>query len=93
MIFPEALRSEQEFEAFRAEISAPLLANMTEFGKTDIISYQTFKSLKYNVVIYPVSAWRLALKAVDQGLSLFSARPAKRTVGSDADKRGALQTA
>ena len=68
MIFPEALQSVKEFEIFRSKISAPLMANMTEFGKTEIIPYQTFKSLAYNVVIYPVSAWRLALKAVDQGL-------------------------
>ena len=71
MIFPEALQSIKEFELFRSQISAPLMANMTEFGKTDIIPYQTFKSLSYNIVIYPVSAWRLALKAVDQGLDLL----------------------
>ena len=71
MIFPEALQSIKEFEKFRTEISAPLVANMTEFGKTDIIPYQTFKKLAYNIVIYPVSAWRLALKAVDQGLDLL----------------------
>ena len=68
MIFPEALRSIEEFETFRKAVSVPLMANMTEFGKTDIIPYKTFKSLSYNIVIYPVSAWRLALKAVDQGL-------------------------
>ncbi|MCZ0932508.1 MAG: methylisocitrate lyase [Oligoflexia bacterium] len=68
IIFPEALQSVKEFEIFRTEISTPLMANMTEFGKTEIISHQTFKKLAYNVVIYPVSAWRLALKAVDQGL-------------------------
>ena len=68
MIFPEALRSIEEFETFRKAVSVPLMANMTEFGKTDIIPYKTFKNLSYNIVIYPVSAWRLALKAVDQGL-------------------------
>jgi len=71
MIFPEALQSVEEFEFFRSNLSVPLMANMTEFGKTDIISYKTFKELKYNVVIYPVSTWRLALKAVDQGLDLL----------------------
>jgi len=68
MIFPEALQSIQEFEFFRSKIPIPLMANMTEFGKTDIIKHETFKKLKYNMVIYPVSTWRLALKAVDQGL-------------------------
>ena len=71
MIFPEALLSVKEFESFRSEISAPLMANMTEFGKTEIIPYQTFKKLAYNVVVYPVSTWRLALKAVDQGLDFL----------------------
>ena len=71
MIFPEALESAAEFEKFRTEISVSLMANMTEFGKTDIIPYQTFKSMSYNIVIYPVSSWRLALKAVDQGLDLL----------------------
>ena len=71
MIFPEALQSIKEFEIFRSEISTPLMANMTEFGKTEIIPHQVFKSMAYNVVIYPVSAWRLALKAVDQGLEML----------------------
>lgn len=68
MIFPEALQSVKEFEKFRSGVSVPLMANMTEFGKTDIIPYKTFKSIGYNVVIYPVSLWRLALKAVAEGL-------------------------
>jgi len=68
MIFPEALKSVEEFEFFRSKLSLPLMANMTEFGKTDIIKYETFKKMKYNMMIYPVSVWRLALKAVEQGL-------------------------
>ena len=68
MIFPEALESVKEFEFFRRQISSPLMANMTEFGKTEIIPYKTFEKLAYNLVIYPVSTWRLALKAVDEGL-------------------------
>ena len=69
MIFPEALKSVKEFEFFRASLSIPLMANMTEFGKTEIIKHETFKKLKYNMMIYPVSPWRLALKAVEQGLT------------------------
>ena len=72
MIFPEALESIKEFQWFRSEVSAPLMANMTEFGKTNIITQKKFSDLKYNVMIYPVSAWRLALKAVDQGLDLLA---------------------
>jgi len=71
MIFPEALQSISEFEKFRSQVSAPLMANMTEFGKTDIIPYKTFKSIAYNAIIYPVSTWRLTLKAVDEGLNLL----------------------
>lgn len=68
MIFPEALMSIKEFELFRSQIQIPLMANMTEFGKTPIIPFKEFKDRGYNIVIYPVSLWRLALKAVDEGL-------------------------
>jgi len=68
MIFPEALIDEREFEAFRREIPAPLLANMTEFGKTQLLSVQTLESLGVNLVIYPVTTLRLAMGAVEDGL-------------------------
>lgn len=71
VIFPEALQSIKEFEQFRSKIDVPLLANMTEFGKTEIIPYEIFKKMAYNIVIYPVSSWRLALKAVDEGLKVL----------------------
>lgn len=72
MIFPEALPSEKDFEIFRDKISLPLLANMTEFGKTDIIEQKTFEKMGYNIVIYPVTTLRLALKAVEKGLKLLT---------------------
>ena len=68
MIFPEALADEHEFEAFRKQIRVPLLANMTEFGKSQILSAQQLQSLGYNIVIYPVTALRVAMKAVEDGL-------------------------
>ncbi len=68
MIFPEALQDEKEFEAFRKAIKVPLLANMTEFGKSRLLSYDTLSNLGYNVVIYPVTTVRLAMKAVEDGL-------------------------
>ena len=71
MIFPEALQSLEEFKVFRSKISVPLVANLTEFGKTPITPYKTFKNMGYNIVIYPVSLWRLALKAVEGGLDLL----------------------
>ncbi|MCY4524469.1 MAG: methylisocitrate lyase [Halobacteriovoraceae bacterium] len=68
MIFPEALQNEKEFEQFRKEIKVPLLANMTEFGKSKLLDYQTLEKLGYNIVIYPVTTVRLAMKAVEDGL-------------------------
>jgi methylisocitrate lyase len=68
MIFPEALADEGEFERFRKAISAPLLANMTEFGKTKLLTAQQLSALGFNVVIYPVTMLRLAMKSVERGL-------------------------
>jgi len=68
MIFPEALQDEGEFEKFRKAIKVPLLANMTEFGKSKLLPLKTLNSLGYNLVIYPVTTLRLAMKAVEDGL-------------------------
>lgn len=72
MIFPEALPSQRDFEIFRNKISLPLLANMTEFGKTDIIEQKVFEKMGYNIVIYPVTTLRLALQAIKKGLTLLA---------------------
>ena len=74
MIFPEALRCVREFEAFRAAIDAPLMANMTEFGKSPLLSRRTLAALGYNLVIYPVTTFRLAMKAVEDGLAHLDER-------------------
>ena len=68
MVFPEALNNESEFELFRKAIEVPLMANMTEFGKTKLLPVEQLQNLGYNMVIYPVTAFRLALKAVEDGL-------------------------
>ncbi|HLV53167.1 MAG TPA: methylisocitrate lyase [Cryomorphaceae bacterium] len=68
MIFPEALADEGEFEAFRKAVDVPLLANMTEFGKSRLLSKSQLENLGYNIVIYPVTTQRLAMKAVEDGL-------------------------
>lgn len=65
-IFPEGLQTEGEFAAFRKAVKVPLLANMTEFGKTPIISTPKFKDLGYQMVIYPMTAFRVMLKAIDE---------------------------
>lgn len=67
-IFPEALTDEREFEAFRKAVSVPLLANMTEFGKSKLLTTKQLEALGFNMVIYPMTAWRLAMKAIEDGL-------------------------
>ncbi|BDD09819.1 2-methylisocitrate lyase [Fulvitalea axinellae] len=69
MIFPEAMKDEREFEAFREALDVPLLANMTEFGKSRLFTTTELENLGYNLVIYPVTTQRLAMKAVEDGLS------------------------
>ena len=68
IIFPEALANEKEFEKVRKSLKSYLLANMTEFGKTKILNYKELENLGYNIVIYPVSTQRLAMKSVEDGL-------------------------
>ena len=65
-IFPEGLFDESEFEAFRKAISVPLLANMTEFGKTPLIPASRFEELGYEMVIFSVTALRVMLKAIEE---------------------------
>jgi len=62
-IFPEALNDAEAFARFSAEVKAPLLANMTEFGRTPFMTAQQFQDLGYAMVIWPVSALRVAAKA------------------------------
>src|SRR5450755_1045392 len=58
-IFPEALQNEQEFRDFAREVKAPLLANMTEFGKSPLLSLGQLRDLGYRMVIYPQTAFRV----------------------------------
>jgi methylisocitrate lyase len=69
MIFPEALADEGEFERFRKAIKVPLLANMTEFGKSKLLTTKQLTEVGFNIVIYPVTTLRLAMKAVEDGLA------------------------
>lgn len=73
-IFTEALENEKEFETFRKAVSVPLLANMTEFGKGRLFTYQELSNLGFNIVIYPVSTFRLAMGATVQGLAEIKAK-------------------
>ncbi len=72
MIFPEALHTEEEFEAFRKAIDVPLLANMTEFGKSKLLTKAQLESLGYNIVIYPVTMLRTAMGAVERCLDTIT---------------------
>ncbi|MEY4385907.1 MAG: Methylisocitrate lyase [Verrucomicrobiota bacterium] len=68
-IFPEALADEGEFEKFRKAIKVPLLANMTEFGKSKLLTAKQLADFGFNIVIYPVTTLRLAMKAIEDGLA------------------------
>lgn len=69
IIFPEALTSEEEFREFSSKFrGAPLLANMTEFGKTPLIPAQRFREMGYKFVIFPVTLFRAAARAMEEVL-------------------------
>lgn len=72
VIFPEALESEAEFAEFARRIKAPLLANMTEFGKSPLIPAKRLEELGYKFVIYPVTLLRVALGAMREALRTIS---------------------
>ncbi len=67
-IFPEALQSAEEFRDFAREIKAPLLANMTEFGKSPLLRFDELAGYGYRMVIYPMSAFRVSMKASEEFL-------------------------
>ncbi|CAH0155546.1 MULTISPECIES: methylisocitrate lyase [unclassified Microbacterium] len=67
-IFPEAMRSLEEFAAIRDAVDVPILANMTEFGKSDLFSVDQLRNVGVNIVIWPVSLLRLAMGAAGRGL-------------------------
>lgn len=66
IIFPEALESREEFHAVRAALPAPLLANLTEFGKTPPLGAEEVFALGYEIALFPVSALRVAAKAMEE---------------------------
>ncbi|GAA1824301.1 methylisocitrate lyase [Agromyces salentinus] len=67
-IFPEAMRDLAEFEAMRTALDVPILANMTEFGKSDLFSVDQLRDAGVNIVIWPVSLLRIAMGAADRAL-------------------------
>jgi methylisocitrate lyase len=86
VIFPEALETEDEFKKFAHEINVPLLANMTEFGRTPYYNARQFEEWGYKMVIYPVTSLRVAAKAIEQVYELI------RDSGSQKDALESMQS-
>jgi methylisocitrate lyase len=78
-IFPEALQSADEFRDFAKEIGMPLMANMTEFGKSPLLSFKQLADFGYRMVIFPQSAFRVSMKATEKFFA------ALRKAGSQSD--------
>ena len=68
-VFPEALTSKEELAAFAEKVKAPLLANMTEFGKTPLLGLAELSEMNYRIVIYPQTALRTAFGAIAEMLA------------------------
>ena len=85
-IFPEALQTADEFRDFASEIHVPLLANMTEFGKSPLLSFEQLAKLGYRMVIFPQSAFRVSMKASEEFFS------ALKKTGTQSDWIEKMQT-
>jgi methylisocitrate lyase len=72
-IFPEAMRDLAEFEAIRSAVDVPILANMTEFGKSELFTAKELASVGVNMVIYPVTLLRMAMGAAERTLDTLRA--------------------
>lgn len=80
VIFPEALRSLEEFREFARRVKAPLLANMTEFGKTLYTSVQEFREAGYKVVIFPATLFRISLGAAREALEVLKSQGTQKSL-------------
>jgi methylisocitrate lyase len=85
-IFPEALQSAEEFRDFAKEIKAPLMANMTEFGKSPLLTFQQLADFGYRMIIFPQSAFRISMKATEKFFA------ALKKAGSQNDWLNQMQT-
>ncbi len=73
VVFPEGLQSLEEFGRFAEAVPVPLLANMTEFGKTPLLTVDQFAALGYRLVLFPMTAFRVAMKAVEEAFARLAA--------------------
>lgn len=78
VIFPEALRDAGEFREVARKVPGPLLANMTEFGRTEYISVSQFEKLGYRLVIFPVTTFRVMMRSVEEALGELASRGTQR---------------
>ncbi len=85
-IFPEALQSREQFESFADSVDAPLVANMTEFGKSPLFSVKELAELGYAVALYPVTLLRISMKAIEMALATIADE------GTQADLLDLMQT-
>lgn len=92
-IFPEALQDQEEFKRFAAEIDVPLLANMTEFGKTPYYTAEEFEAMGYGMVIYPVTSMRVAAKAYERVFGLIKEQGTQKDALDDMQPRSELYDA
>jgi methylisocitrate lyase len=77
-IFPEALATRDEFRSFAKEVNVPLVANMTEFGKSPLLTFSELNELGYRVVLYPVTLLRVAMTAAKAALSVIATEGTQR---------------
>ncbi|MBX3091235.1 MAG: methylisocitrate lyase [Cryobacterium sp.] len=89
-IFPEAMKDLSEFEAIRGAVSVPVLANMTEFGKSELFTIDQLAGVGINIVIYPVSLLRLAMGAAERGLDTLLAEGTLKPAVGDMQTRARL---
>lgn len=89
-VFPEALKTDEEFRLFSEKIDVPLLANMTEFGKTPYITAEKFEKMGFSMVIYPVTSLRVAAKAYERVFHLIKQEGTQERAISDMQTRKEL---
>ncbi len=89
-IFPEAMRDLAEFEAVRAAVDVPILANMTEFGKSELFTTQQLADVGINIVIYPVTLLRSAMGAAERTLDLIASEGTQQAAVSEMQTRARL---
>lgn len=89
-IFPEAMKDLSEFEAIRAAVEVPVLANMTEFGKSELFTKQQLQDVGVNIVIYPVSLLRLAMGSAMRGLDSLKEQGSLQGVVGEMQTRAEL---